>query len=1004
MGDVTLRFKGEADFSQARGEVKNFSTQLQSAFSTSAVRGLTGDFAQLTRQIPLVGGALSGVTRELGNMTAASLSTGEAMSTATLALGAGSAAAIALTVAVAGVEYGVYKAASRFADFAKQVRDMEVETGLSARTVSTLYAAVDFLSNTSMPQVNKAIDIYLAKLGEAAHNNPAAAKTFERFGIDAKTAIQNPDQAVVSLINNLAKIPNSAERLDEVRQLAGRGGAALADLAEQVRKMGGSFEEFQKQAEEWGVVLSEEDVEAAERFKESMTIMGEKVEGIVYHIGRAAMPEIGKAIDDLNAALGTNILNWQSWEIAVAVEVARVRGVFEGFAKWWKGNTWSPWQMGKDIEDSANNAELGAVTDWAAAQQRAKDERPPQRQPTTGSDIPARARRTRDRSAQYQQREIQQDERDELDQHRQITEELKRSYDRRIIDRDEYVKQSKEEIETHYAIQSEDYDREAVPIARTVKDKKEQHEKLSEVERKRKDALRQYEHDIQKTEDDAADRQHAAAVARAAALASVADASDQRSIADVQDRVNTQVELESKGEKEIGEIQLRMHDRAVGLLKDHLATLEKGSAEYNRVQGEIAKAEVERAALAEEVSRRVVAARVRETEADFQRLLTMRDLLTQTMAEDAANRRAEIEAAARENRFPSRSQRATVIRALADADRAAEEARQKQRLEEIENQLTENEKQAKTEADFLRAQEIYHRQLENEERRHQQAMGQINDSEAEQQKQLDPFQPFKDRWDAFKTGIEHSGDSIKDSIAGISASVNQAFDDLKGAFAQAIEANILYGQSVGKAMEQALAAEMAHVAAEAWIESLRHAAWAIGSLAFGDFGAAAKHAAAAAAFAGIAALLGKAAGGLAKASGMRDGSTASGSAVASTASPTPNNQTFTYNQTAQGSGVPGVGNSGVGEIVNRLDRLERAVVESNDRNARLIATATERNTQALSTFETASPNDILQRSADTTQGVQIMGHAAHQHLANSHAFKNNIRRISEGEPGREMNG
>lgn len=218
-----------------------------------------------------------------------------------------------VTAAIGTLEAVTVDTGLKFADFGKRVHDIEQETGLTARTVSTLSAATDFLSNTSMPQVNKAIDIYLAKLSEAAHGQKQAAENFQRFGLDAKAGIQDPDKAVISLINHLAQIPNSAERMDAIKTLAGRGGAALADLAEQVRQMGGSFEGFQKQAEAWGVVLSEEDVRAAEQFRESTTIMGEKVEGIVFHVGRDVMPELGKAIDDIGFALGANLADWDRW-------------------------------------------------------------------------------------------------------------------------------------------------------------------------------------------------------------------------------------------------------------------------------------------------------------------------------------------------------------------------------------------------------------------------------------------------------------------------------------------------------------------------------------------------------------------------------------------------------------------------------------------------------------------------------------------------------------------
>jgi tape measure domain-containing protein len=113
-----------------------------------------------------------------------------------------------------------------------------------------------------------------------------------------------------------------------------------------------------------------------------------------------------------------------------------------------------------------------------------------------------------------------------------------------------------------------------------------------------------------------------------------------------------------------------------------------------------------------------------------------------------------------------------------------------------------------------------------------------------------------------------------------------AFHSMAEAAQDAIAAWILYGGSLGKALKQALAAELAHVAASAAIQAALHAAYAIGNLAFGNFGAAAKHGIAAAKFAAVAALAGIAARGLAgSAAGAQGGGATAGSAFQSANQP-----------------------------------------------------------------------------------------------------------------------
>lgn len=112
--------------------------------------------------------------------------------------------------------------------------------------------------------------------------------------------------------------------------------------------------------------------------------------------------------------------------------------------------------------------------------------------------------------------------------------------------------------------------------------------------------------------------------------------------------------------------------------------------------------------------------------------------------------------------------------------------------------------------------------------------------------------------------------------------VVDAFHNMADAATDAIQAWILYGGSLGKALKQALAAELAAIAARAAIQAALHAAYAIGSLAFGNFAAAAQHGLAAAKFAAVAALTGIAARGLASsAAASQSGGVTAGSAFQS---------------------------------------------------------------------------------------------------------------------------
>lgn len=138
-------------------------------------------------------------------------------------------------------------------------------------------------------------------------------------------------------------------------------------------------------------------------------------------------------------------------------------------------------------------------------------------------------------------------------------------------------------------------------------------------------------------------------------------------------------------------------------------------------------------------------------------------------------------------------------------------------------------------------------------------------------------------WDSAIAALEDRIGNLQEPMKAFHDAANLyvvgAFHGMAEAATDAVQAWILYGGSLGKALKQALAAELAAISARAAIQAALHAAYAIGSLAFGNFASAAKHGIAAAKFAAVAALTGIAARGLAvSAAGAQGGGATAGSA------------------------------------------------------------------------------------------------------------------------------
>lgn len=244
-------------------------------------------------------------------------------------------------------------------------------------------------------------------------------------------------------------------------------------------------------------------------------------------------------------------------------------------------------------------------------------------------------------------------------------------------------------------------------------------------------------------------------------------------------------------------------------------------------------------------------------------------------------------------------------------------------------------------------------------------------NQEELQRSLDPLGPLKDRWDELREVVQNANDAIADSVRGVAQTISDSFDSMVDALRQGVVAWILYGESLGKALKKALAEQLANLAVEFAIQALKHAAYALGSLAFGNFAGAAKHAAATAAFAAAAAATGFGARSLAKSAGLFKANQTTASAAANGGDPAPRNATFN-------SGRPPVESAsraaqeGSGGIFGRLAGRIEALQQQNLDLQRQQQLHNAQVAQALTKLGTARPGDVVTVGAsDARQAIAV---------------------------------
>lgn len=859
MADAELLFKIKADSSQAKAEV----TAFRGAVHAEA-KNVVEDFAAQT-------GAAGRLASALGPV------------------GLGFAAVGGAAIAAGGALVG---AVNKFVEYAGGIKDLGQESGLTAETLSTL-AAYSRLAGKDVGSVTSALEVYGRNLSQVAHGNKALAAEFERVGINAKKArelMRDPDNAARDLFDRLAAITNANERLDAANKLAGKSGKVLASVA---LEMGGNFAEALKAAREWGIVLSEEDVAAADRFGDAWEVLKMRAEAVIYDIGRGALPELQKAVDDVTGAVGGSGAAWREF----GREGGAALGELIRLAKDLGGALSVYLQYRREVQAILqSNTPQEAASRWQDVVLKVPEPGTFMRSPKaladfkktlsgryadTVGDVRGGGGRKGGGSRKADDgplKDIRADE-SELDADmRRESEAIERDYRRRLDTTAQYVESEIDLLDKWIKAKREIYDREEAEVRRSAKNAEEGERKAREVQQKRTAAEDEYTRRSNAARDKQEEEQRRAKEARADALLKVDQAVARQRIAAIEHTADLGIKRESDAAKEIGDIQLASHDRAAQRLKERLANEKEGSAEYRVIQGEIAEMEVDRATLAEEVAHRITVAKKNEVEAERQRLAELRRLRDAAALEGLEIRGDEIRGAARDDNYQTRKERLSTLRERAENEREVERQRHLQRVSDLGDQAVDNYNQAKTEAERVEALKAYHEQIENEYRRHQQALGTIQAGQDDGEDALDPLRALKDIWRDFKDESENAEDSISSSVESLSNRVAGSLHNMEGAFKQAYVASLLTGEGMGKALKKALAEQLAEISAECTIQGIKHAAYALGSLAFGDFGGAARHAAASAAFFGAAAATGIAASKLAKSAGMY-GDSGSGSSA-----------------------------------------------------------------------------------------------------------------------------
>ena len=231
------------------------------------------------------------VHEQLAAMSAGLSSFGTALAgigaTATAAMGAVAAALGASVVS--------------FADAGSQMADMSARTGVSAEALGALsYAAKQ--SGTSIEEVEGALRKMQKGIAEATSGSKSAIDNFAAIGISMdQLAGKSPDQQFALISAAIADIEDPTMRAGAAMNVLGKSATSILPL------ITSDVQGLVDRARELGIVLSEEDVAAADALGDTLDTLKDTIGGLFVKIGAALAGPVGQMAEMFTGIISSAI-------------------------------------------------------------------------------------------------------------------------------------------------------------------------------------------------------------------------------------------------------------------------------------------------------------------------------------------------------------------------------------------------------------------------------------------------------------------------------------------------------------------------------------------------------------------------------------------------------------------------------------------------------------------------------------------------------------------------
>jgi len=201
-------------------------------------------------------------------------------------------AGVALLGGFTAAGAGAFAAVKQFSDFGDGLQEMSQRTGTGVEWLSAMKYAAD-LSGTSIEGVEKSIKKMSSTVEDAKDGLSTTVLAFDKLGVSvADLEGLSPEQQFDKLAAAIAGVEDETQRAALAQDIFGRGGVELLPIfADGVA----GLEAMKKEARDLGIVMSEEDAQAAADFADGMAKLQMTVKGFSISVARELIPLMIKA-------------------------------------------------------------------------------------------------------------------------------------------------------------------------------------------------------------------------------------------------------------------------------------------------------------------------------------------------------------------------------------------------------------------------------------------------------------------------------------------------------------------------------------------------------------------------------------------------------------------------------------------------------------------------------------------------------------------------------------